>query len=379
MPDQKVMKILFFINGIHSGGKERRMLELMKELKLRKQFEFELVVMSSEINYPEVFDLGIKIHYLLRKIKKDPGIFSRFYKICKTYKPDIVHCWDSMTAVYSIFVCKLLHIKMINGMVVDVPVKKNLLNKDWLRAQLTFPFSNIIIGNSKAGLSAYKAPTIKSLCIYNGMNLARFNDLEEPVSIRKGIFGDDSNDIFIVGMVAAFEARKDYKTLIEAAIALIPNHDNLRFVLVGGGPDLNKLKDNIPISLKEKIIFLGKKTNVEPIINIFDVGVLLTNSKVHGEGISNSIIEYMALGKPVIATRGGGTNELVFDSLNGILIDAGNKEQLIEKVEVLIKDKNKGSLGKKGYQMVQEKFDIKTMTNHYTVVYQKLLKKTEKQ
>ena len=79
-----------------------------------------------------------------------------------------------MTAVYAIPACKLLNIKLINGMVVDTPVKKNILNKNWLRARLTFPFSDLIIGNSKAGLIAYKAPTKKSRCIYNGMDFERF-------------------------------------------------------------------------------------------------------------------------------------------------------------------------------------------------------------
>ena len=64
------MKILFYMNGLHPGGKERRMLELMKELKVRKKFDFELVLMNTEVNYPEVFDLNIKIHYLTRKGKK---------------------------------------------------------------------------------------------------------------------------------------------------------------------------------------------------------------------------------------------------------------------------------------------------------------------
>ena len=111
------------------------------------------------------------------------------------------------------------------------------------------------------------------------------------------------------------------------------------------------------------------------IINIFDVGILLTNTKVHGEGISNSIIEYMASGKPVIATRGGGTNEVVIDNQNGYLIDADDKDQLIEKIETLMKDKNLlEDFGKKSNQMAHEKFDLKIMTNHYITLYQKLLK-----
>lgn len=373
------MKVLFFMNGLHPGGKERRMLELMKELKLRQKIEFELVLMNTEINYPEVFNLNIKIYYLLRKTKNDLSVFRKFYKICKTFKPDIIHCWDSMTALYAIPACKLLHIKLMNGMVVDTPVKKNIFNKNWLRAQLTFPFSDIIIGNSKAGLLAYKAPAKKSECIYNGMDLVRFTSLKDSSIVRKEIFGNESDDILTVGMVAAFEERKDYKTLLEVAIKLIPINNKLRFVLVGGGSLLEEIKSKVPSTLlNKKIFFLGKRSKVEAIVNIFDVGVLLTNAKVHGEGISNSIIEYMALGKPVIATRGGGTNEIIFDNQNGYLVDTENSDQLTEKIEKIMKDENRKKLGEKGNQMVHDKFDLKIMTNRYVEFYQKATKEKRK-
>lgn len=372
------MRILFFIDSLTSGGKERRLIELMKGIKLKPNIEFKLVVMSKEIHYQEVFDLDIKIHYLIRTTKKDLSVFHKFYKICKNYKPGIVHCWDSMTAVIAVPACKLLNIKLVNGMVVDTPVKRNIFNKHWFRAKLTFPFSSMVIGNSNSGLAAYSAPGKKSSCIYNGMDLTRFDNLKEPSFIRKEIFGDKSDDIFIAGMVAAFEERKDYKTLIKAAVNLISYNDKIRFILIGDGTDFNEIKSMVPASLLNKIIFLGKRSDVESIINIFDVGILLTNTKVHGEGISNSIIEYMALGKPVIATRGGGTNEVVIDNQNGFLIDADNKDQLIEKIDTLMKNKSLMiDLGKQGNQMVHEKFDLKIMTKHYATIYQKLLREKE--
>ena len=373
------MKILFFIDSLNAGGKERRLIELMKGLKLRPDIEFEIVVTSREIHYQEVFDLDVKIHYLIRNTKKGLDVFNKFYKICKNYKPDIVHCWDSMTAVIAVPSCKLLRIKLVNGMVVNTPVHRNIFNKYWLRAKLTFPFSSLIIGNSNAGLAAYNAPGNKSSCIYNGMDLTRFENLKKPSCIRKEIFGDESNGFFIAGMVAVFESRKDYKALINAAVTLISCNDNIRFILIGDGADFNEIKSRVPVSLLSKIIFLGKRSDIESIVNIFDVGILLTNTKVHGEGISNSIIEYMALGKPVIATRGGGTNEVVIDNQNGFLLDAdNNKDQLIEKIETLMKHKNLViDLGKKGNQMAHEKFDLKIMTNHYITIYQKLLKEKE--
>ncbi len=368
------MKILFFIDSLHAGGKERRLTELLKELKKDPSINFELVVMAKDIDYKQVLDLDISIHYLIRKTKKDLSVFKKFYHVCKTFKPDIVHCWDSMTAFYSIPACKFLGIKLVNGMVVDTPVTKGISNKHWLRAKITFPFSDLIIGNSNAGLAAYHAARGKSACVYNGMDFKRFENLKEPASILQEVFSDTTQELFIVGMVAAFEARKDYKTLIKAAIHLVAKYDHIRFLLVGDGSNFDEIKNSVPLLLLDKIIFMGKRSDVESLINIFDAGVLLTNSKVHGEGISNSLIEYMALAKPAIATRGGGTNEVVIDEQNGYLIEPENEKELVQKIEVLMQQKAlRNQLGACGYQMAHEKFDLKIMTRNYISIYKNLL------
>jgi glycosyltransferase involved in cell wall biosynthesis len=367
------MKILFFIESLTAGGKERRLTQLMKGIRSNTDIDFNLVIMSKDVHYKEVQDLNIGIFYLIRKTKKDITVFRQFYKLCRKLKPDIVHCWDSMTAVYLLPACKLLKIKIVNGMVVDTPVKRNIFNKDWLRARLTFPFSDIIIGNSNAGLRAYNAQESKSICINNGIDLARFEHLKEPALVRKEIFGELSDTFFVIGMVASFEARKDYDTLIKTAVPLVSERNDIRFVLVGDGKDYIKIKRKVPDSLSSKIIFLGKRSDVESIINIFDIGILLTNSKVHGEGISNSIIEYMALGKPVLATRGGGTDEVVFDNLNGFLIDHESSYQLTERICHLIGNQLlMDELGKEGKKMIKERFDLEIMTKNYVTTYEKI-------
>jgi glycosyltransferase involved in cell wall biosynthesis len=372
------MRIIFIIDNLGAGGTQRRFVEHIKGVKIHTEIEFEVVIMSNLAHYKDLADLDIKIHYLVRKSKKDLSVFKKFYTICKNYKPAIVHSWESMTSVIAVPTCKLLNIKFVNGMIVDTPVKQSITNKYWFRGKLTFPFSTIVIGNSEAGILAYGAPAKKSICVYNGMALSRFQNLKDPVLMRKEIYGEDAEDVFIVGMVAAFHDRKDYKTLIRAAIILTPLYSNLRFVLVGNGENLSDVKSIVPDSLLHKIKFLGRRSDVESIINIFDIGVLLTNTKVHGEGISNSIIEYMALCKPVIATRGGGTNEAVIENKNGFLIDDSNENQLAEKIGLLINDRDlMYNLGKTGNDMVLEKFDLKIMTNNYINVYKKIMKKSE--
>jgi len=368
------MKILFFIQSLIAGGKERRLSQLMKGINSNKEIEFSLAIMSEDIHYEEVHDLNIEIHYIIRETKKDISAFYKFYKLCEKIRPDIVHCWDSMTAVYSVPTCKLLKIKLVNGMVVDTPVKQNIFNKDWLRARLTFPFSDIIVGNSNAGLRAYKAQKSRSICINNGMDLSRFENLKVPASVHNEIFGVSAADFFVIGMVASFEERKDYYTLIKTAISIVSGRSNIRFVLVGDGRHFQRIKDLVPASLTDKIILLGKRSDVESIINIFDIGILLTNADVHGEGISNSIIEYMALGKPVIATRGGGTDEIITDNHNGFLIDPGNAVELTEKIDLLIGSQLLCSrLGTEGKKMIKERFDLKIMTRKYIEVYKKMI------
>lgn len=368
------VRILFFIDSLTAGGKERRLVQLMEGLHGISDIEFCLVIMSMDINYSKVFDLNIEIHYLLRKNKKDFKIFKKFYRLCKQYKPDLVHCWDSMTCIYAVPACRLLHIKLINGMVVDAPPNLRIFNKHWLRGQLTFRFSDKIVGNSQAGLKAYCTPNYKSVCIYNGIDFKRFDNLKDPDLMRDEIFNPNTRNLFIVGMVAAFEKRKDYYTIMKSALILTRQIEHIRFVFVGDGTFLKNIKGMVPDSLIKRIIFLGKRSDIESVVNIFDIGVLLTNTKVHGEGISNSIIEYMALKKPVIATRGGGTNEIVIDNQNGFVIEPGNSDQLNEKILLLMREPELANkLGEQGWKMVESKFKLEKMTNHFLKLYYDLV------
>ena len=367
------MKVLFIINTLASGGKERRLSELLKHLVLFDEVKFELVIMSTDVHYRQVFDLGVSIHFIIRRTKKDLSVFFKTYKLIRNYRPDIVHCWDSMTAVYAAPICKMLKIKLVNGMVIDVPVRRNLLNKHWLRARITFPLSSRIVGNSKAGLLAYHAPKSKSVCIYNGIRMSRFAGLKDPTLIKEEIFRDRQFDGFVIGMVAAFEDRKDYSTLVDAAMLVCKDYDNVKFVFVGEGTKMSIIKNKVLQEYIDKVLFLGKRTDVESIINIFDLGVLLTNSNVHGEGISNSILEYMALAKPVIATRGGGTGEIVIDGQTGFLVSPGDPKEVSERIVLLMKDRDLcKSIGLNARESITGHFSISHMVDRYINLYKTL-------
>lgn len=363
------MRVLFIIDCLPSGGKERRLTELMKMLKLRQELKFELVVMNNDIHYKEIFDLDINIHYLIRKAKKDISVFYKLYKLCKDYKPDIIHCWDSMTAIYSAPVCKLLNIKLVNGMVVDSPLKQNILNKHWFRAKLTFPFSDIIVGNSKAGLRAYNAPEKKSIVIYNGFNFGRTKTIAPPDLVRDRIEIDTK---FVIGMVASFSELKDYKTYFKSAQLLLSRRNNVTFLAIGNKTDSVLSKGLIEGKAENHFRLLGEVSDVESYVNIMDICVLSTFT----EGISNSILEYMAMEKPVIATSGGGTNEIIVDMETGFFIKPSDPTELAGKMELLLNDeKMRLKMGKAGKERINEKFSIEKMISKYIEVYQSVMSK----
>ena len=363
------MKILFFTCGLGPGGKERRLMELMKELKNHPEIEFELVLMSTDIHYKEVLDLDIKIHYLIRNTKKDLTAFYKFYKICKSFNPDIVHCWDSMTAVYSAFTCKLLRIKLINGMITDAQKPGSLFSSNKIRSIITFPLSDIIVSNSQAGVYAYAAPRLKSRVIFNGFNFNRTLNLIPQEQVRNDL---NITTRFVVGMVASFSVYKDYKTYYESAQILLDRGHDITFLAIGNETDSFQSRSLIKDEFIRDFRLLGKKSGVESLINVMDVCVLAT----YTEGISNSIMEYMAMAKPVVATDGGGTKELVIQNETGFLVQPSTPLEIGNCVEQLLNNQAlRHKMGMSGQKRIHEVFSIESMIHNFMNLYFSLVKK----
>lgn len=365
------MRILFFVDCLHVGGKERRLVELVKNMQARTDIGFDLAVMSDVIGYPEVFDAGVNIHYLLRRTKKDVNILRRLYNLCRQLQPDIIHAWDSMTAMYALPVAKVLGIKLVNGMITDAPERIPVFTKLWLRTKITFPFSDAIVSNSRMGLSAYGVRSRKGVCVYNGFDDKRLMRLRDPRAVRASF---QINTPKVVGMVGAFADRKDFKSFVRAAEDILRRRDDVTFIMVGDGKNLNQCKQMVDERFQNNIKFLGWQEDVESIINTFTVGVLLTNTDVHGEGISNSILEYMALGKPVVATDSGGTREIVADGTTGYLVRSKDVCTLSDRINYLLDNEAQAqTMGMAGKKRVSESFSIDAMVTAYVNLYQSVL------
>lgn len=358
------------INGLSRGGRERRLLELIKGLT-KDGYDIYVISFSSAVEYPYVYELPITFKILEGdKMSRLAGL----RRIIRSFNPDIIHSWDITCSAYLAISNLLINKPVVQGVIYDASSSSKLGKSISNKIRLLSPLSKAFVANSMAGIHAYQPPAHKSVCIYNGIDLNRFNDLKDPETTAQEVLGTSKGNKFIVAMIAAFQIRKDYNSFIQVAIKMCRKDANMVFLLIGTGEFQESIKAQTPADLLGKqIIFTGMRQDIESINQVIDAGVLLTNSENHSEGISNTIVEYMASGKPVIATRGGGTDELVQDEVNGFLVDAKAVDQVIEKIEWL---KNNPSLSKRmgqlGRQWITDNFEIKRMTDEYISLYQRI-------
>lgn len=365
------MRILLLADSLVAGGTERRLVELIKGLGEYPSIDLRLVVFSDKIHYSEIHDLGITIDIIRRKPKRNPIVFYKVFRICRQWKPDLIHSWGTMSSFWAIPSILLLRIKLINGNIVNSTPNLGFFNAVYFRAKLTFPFSKVIVSNSKAGLDAYRVPKRKGRCINNGFDLRRISDLREETALKNDLKINTKN---VIGMVGRFVMEKDYNTFFKAAIKILEQRRDVTFIAVGSGPTLEACQAMIPSEYQDLCIFAGYQKDVESIVNIFTIGVLSMDNKLHGEGISNAILEYMAMGKPVVATSGGGTNEIVLDRETGFLLPENSPEALAERLTHLLDNPDEAeTLGMNGKKRIEEHFSLNKMTKEYIDLYSALL------
>lgn len=364
------MKILFFLESLQSGGKERRSAELIRFLHEQPQnhYSMEIVLTENNIHYEEVSETGIPIRILKRKgFRYDPSMISRFYKICREFKPDIIHCFGKMTTFYAIPVKIISGIPLITSLIADSQKGYGNFSPYSFLLKYNVTFSDIVLANSHAGLKAYGLKVAKARVIYNGVNLSRFSTMYAREQIKREL-GIDTR--YIVVMVAGFSSFKDYDLFVDVAVEMGRRRNDVVFLAVGDGPEWDRISRRVDSENINNLILTGRQRNVERFVAISDIGLLCTRA----EGISNSIIEYMALGKPVIVTDlSGGSRELVDDGITGFCTER-NVNGVTDLVNKLLDDSDlRLKMGNKGRERIEQWFSIERMGSEFIELYREVL------
>lgn len=216
------------------------------------------------------------------------------------------------------------------------------------------------------------ASRVEHLC--NGVDSVKFAPAEKG---RASIPGSPFNDpsLWLVGTVGRLQPVKDQTNLARAFVRAVQSDPDarrrLRLVIAGPGPLREPILEILRAAHVEDLAWLpGERDDVADILRGLDLFVLPSLA----EGISNTILEAMACGLPVIATAVGGNGELVTDGITGTLVPAADSERLAEAVCAYFVDPvRRRSHSLAARRAVEERFSLDVMVQRYEALYERLL------
>ncbi len=356
------MRVLICIDSLGAGGKERQVVELVKGLIRRTDIECFIIALDRDAFYfDELAGLSVPVEFGFRRVRWDLGVFLRLHRAIRRYRPQVIHTFDMMSSFYVFPIARSMHIPLINASIQNAFSGGGFR---WRLERLLLGISDYRVANSCAGLHSrgFTEKERKNIVIVNGFDLSRVGHSPTNPSPYLDCHAEKTKT---VGMVAGFSRYKDYSTFIRVAREVSTRRKKVVFVAVGDGETLEASKKMA--ADVGTIKFLGKRKNVEEIVATFDVGVLSTFT----EGISNSIMEYMALKKPVVATDGGGTRELVVDGWTGFLVPPAKPEAMAARIEYLLDNPDDARrMGEAGEARIRSEFSIGRMVDKTVKLYE---------
>lgn len=354
-----MIKILYLINNIKEAGAQKHLLEVISGLDKNK-FEPNLITLD---------DLGVKRIYDFSGIK---GIW-RLVKIMKKDKPDILHTYLFSENILGCIAARIAGIPVVVSSRRDTGMLREGKWQHILAYRLTNKLVDKILCVSeavrKAVLAKEKVSPQKIEVIYNGVDIDKFqvagfrSQVKESLGIK--------NDEFLVGMIANFSWIKGHKDFIETAEMVLKKLPNTKFLLIGSGELLESLRSQVTgLKLEDRIMFLGTRNDIPELLSIMDVSV----NASYSEGMSNTILESMAAGVPVVATAVDGNLETVVDGISGILVPSKNPQAMAEAIIKILRNKNLAKrMGENAKKLLQQKFTSEIMVKNLENLYEGLL------
>ena len=279
---------------------------------------------------------------------------------------DIAHAFDFYTNLTLIPAARWARVPVVIGSQRQLG---DLLTRAQFKAQLlALRLADAVVCNSRAaadGLCAAGLPRHKTVVIGNGMPPEVFAPTEPAIPRVPGVLR--------VGMIARMNTRsKNHSSLLRAFAQLQKEMPTSELLLAGDGPFRAELeREAEELGIAQNVRFLGDRRDVPAVLASLDVSVLPSVS----ESLSNSIIESMAQGIPVVAARVGGNVELISED-RGILVGVGDDNVLAGALGRLLKDEAlRKSMGGNARSFAHENFTIAKMRQQHEDLYLRLLER----
>lgn len=374
--------IAFVIDTINSiGGTEKQLLSLLTLLD-NDRFNKYLVCLKSPdayVHFTTFSDDYSSPHYSYHQFDiqslisvQSVGSVLRLAKFLKEHQVDIVQTYFIDSQFIGLIAGRLAGTKKIIGCRRDLGFWHNRFLLFLLRRISRYTDNYLVNSLAVKQQVSYDemVDPEKISVIYNGIDQKHFNGNRSSLNDQVKLFTNHKK--YCVGISANFSRNvKRVDVFIRAAAEVLKIISDVDFCILGEGylkDELMALAGSLQIS--EHVHFLGAVKDIPYSIRHWDVGVLSSDS----EGLSNSILEYMASGIPVVATSVGGNTELVEDGRNGFLVPGGDHLSMAVKICQLLQDQNlRKTMGEEGKKIISEKYDWDTIIREYESYYRKIL------
>ncbi len=375
----KKPRVLHLITSFDVGGTERQAVELLKRID-RRRFDVRLAALRLEGPlYREVATLFHSVpHFPLTSFYNANAAkqLLRLRNWMIGERADILHAHDFYAGLIGSAAARLAGVRVI-------ACQRHMRLSDrrvheW-GTRVTHRIAHRVLVNSVAIreqllASGHIAPE-KIVVIRNGLSglaeRAASDDggraKQRAALLRELKLGECAR---LVGVVARLQPVKGHRYFIEAASRISSVEPNAHFVIVGDGALRPEIEAQVSrLGMNNRVHLLGDRSDAALIVAGLDIVV---QSSLH-EGLSNSVMEAMAAGAPVVATAVGGTTELISDSKTGFLAPPANSEALAQRILSVLRNPGWGAeMAARGRKHVLDQFSAKRMVESVERLYDEI-------
>ena len=373
--NRRSLRVLHVVNRLDMGGTEYGILKVIAGLG-NDEFEHRLCAIRGF--QPGLASRPELSHKVVVASEKESGfqfLLFRLARIMRAFRPHIVHSrnWGAIEAIPAARLAGVpVAIHSEHGyeldMLAGLPARRRMLRRGvYMMADAVFAVTGELRNyhERQTGAASWSIRVIR-----NGVDTARFAPRPDIRADVRRKFKIPARS-FVFGSVGRIVPIKDHATMLKAAIALVQRNVDVRVLLAGSGPELASLEQFVESNseLRNRVTFLGAYYNIPEVLTAMDVFVLPSIS----EGMSNTILEAMASGLPVVATRVGGNPELVEENRAGWLFTPGNVTELVHQLEDLAHlSELRRQMGEASRRRAVSEFSLERMIADYRNLYWEL-------
>ncbi len=377
--DPQRYRVLHVIDHLGSGGAQEAVCQLVK-YRDQARFQPEVVTLHGYGHYFEVLrSWGVPVHSLVPQEfarAAIPLIFAKLLALLARRRYDLVHTHLIGANVLAAPLAALFRVpvRFTHDQTMDDVRERSFVHRglDTLANRLNHHIIAVSSSIRTFLLHKERLPADKISVIYNSVDLERFAPREEPgvkAAVRQK-FGLPA-DALIVGGVGRLHYQKNFPLFLQVAAEVGARLPGVMFVIAGEGPERAALEDlSRGLGLADRVRFLGFVKEMPELYQGLDL-LLLTS---HFEGTPLTVLEAMAMGVPVVASRVDGVLEVVEDGRDGILAAPGNQDRFVDGVCRVLSDRDlRQRLSLKAQEKARRDYSAEAMVRRVETLYLKYL------